>query len=68
MPQAFFKNVSVVWAGLTAWSSVTRFVTETEAALDGLAHPDSAQQRPSEMMALLNPRVRTHIIGWVPSL
>src|SRR5262245_59484973 len=27
IPQAFFKNASVIWAGLIAWSSVTRFVT-----------------------------------------
>ncbi len=66
MPQAFFKNGSVIWAELTAWSSVTRFVTEITSPLAVLADPNMAQQRPSQMIALLHPRRRTQVIGVSP--
>ena len=54
MPQGFFKNVSVIWAGLTAWSSVTRFVTEKGSAFDVVANPARTKQRPSRTIALLS--------------
>src|SRR5262249_52918146 len=62
MPQAFCKDVSVIWAEATAWSSVTRFVTEKKSPFDVVADPEMAQQRPSRAIALVYPRIRTHII------
>ena len=66
MPQAFFKNVSVIWAELTAWSSVTRFVTEKVSPFDVVASPDRTQQRPSRMIALLQ-RTDSNAHHWLRS-
>src|SRR5262249_26391992 len=67
MPQAFFKNGSVIWAELTDWSSVTRFVTEKRSPFDVVANPDTTQQRPSHAIAFLHACIRAHIIGCVSS-
>ena len=48
MPQAFTSDGSVIFAELTAWSSVTRFVTEKLSARVVPFHPASDQQAEQE--------------------
>src|SRR5436190_5816490 len=68
MPQAFFKNGSVIWAGLTAWLSVTRLVIWIPPPLDAAANPPIAQQQtPSRMIAPQQRRLGMQIMGCISS-
>jgi hypothetical protein len=67
MPQAFFRKGSVIWAELTDWSSVTRFVTLTGSALDVVANPENTQQIPSWTIALRERLLEMSLIACISS-
>src|SRR6476646_9846827 len=70
MPQAFFKNGSVIWAWLAIWSSVTKCVTWIPSPLDVAAIPHTAKQTPSRMITVQQRRppgtqIMLPVLSWI---